>query len=143
MLAKFIMIFLNKKLNVIATKKQDLDKLNQNNLYKVLRETFPKQNDFFATDYVEEYNELLDFGINSKSKLIELLAKHQETAMEIDASELSELDEKMFIEEYGEEYVKDRIINKYWFTYSGLLRLILELEFGEKYTEYANKRDNV
>ena len=120
-----------------------MDKLNQNNLYEVLRETFPKQNDFFVTDCVEGYNELLDFGINSKSKLIELFAKHQETAMKIDASELSELDEKMFIEEYGEEYVKDRIINKYWFTYSGLVRLILELEFGEKYTEYANKRDNV
>lgn len=120
-----------------------MEKLNQKDVYEILRETFPKQNDFFLTDYAEEFNELLIFGINTKTKLVQLIAKHRETTMEIDASELSELDIKMLSEDHGEEYVQEHIKNKYWFSYSGLLRIILELEFGEKYNEYAYKRDNV
>ena len=120
-----------------------MDKLNHKDLYQVLYDTFPKQNDFFVTDYIEECNELLDFGINTKAKLVDLIAKHKETVMEIDESELSELDIKMLSEDHGAEYVQERIKNKYWFSYSGLLRIILELEFGEKYNKYAYKRDKV
>jgi hypothetical protein len=94
-----------------------LDKLNPKDIYQVLRETFPKQNDSFVTDYIEECNELLHFGINTKTKLVDLIAKHRETAMEIDASELGELDIKMLSEDHGVEYVQEHIKNKYWFSY--------------------------
>jgi hypothetical protein len=109
----------------------------------VLSDTFPKQNDFYVTDYIEECNELLDFGIDTKAKLEDLIAKHKKRVLEIDKSELSDLDIKMLSEDHGVDFVQERIKNKYWFSYSGLLRLILELEFGEKYNEYAYKRDNV
>ena len=31
----------------------------------------------------------------------------------------------------------------YWFAYPAILRLALELEFGEEYDKYANERDSI
>jgi hypothetical protein len=50
---------------------------------------------------------------------------------------------KYYIEEFGEDYVNERIKNKFWFSFSALLRITLELEFGEKYIEYSIKRDGL
>lgn len=120
-----------------------MEKLNQNDIYSVLSETLPKQNDFFETDYSEEFQELLDFGIDTKISLQNLILKHKESLLEIDSDELDESEINSYKEEFGEEFVNERIKNKFWFSYSALLRLALELEFDEKYIEYSIKRDGL
>lgn len=120
-----------------------MEYLNEIDVYDVLRQTLPTQNDFSETDYNEELQELLDFGIDTKVKLLDLVVKHRETVLNIDAEDMDDYTIKLHIEEYGEEYVRTRIENKYWFAYPGLLRIILELEFGEDYEKYAYKRDNI
>lgn len=117
--------------------------LNEIDVYDVLCQTLPTQNDFSETDYKEELQELLDFGIDSKVKLLDLVVKHREAVLDIDAGDIDDYHIKLYIEEYGEEYVRTRIENKYWFAYPGLLRIILELEFGKDYEKYANERDNI
>ncbi len=117
--------------------------LNEIDLYDVLSQTLPTQNDFFETDYKEELQELLDFGINTKVKLLDLIVKHREAVLEIDAEDIDDYHTKFYIEEYGEDFVRNRIENKFWFSYSGLLRIILELEFGDDYEKYSCKRDNI
>ena len=62
-----------------------MGKFKQIEIYKTLSKIFPKQNDFNFTD-------LLNFEINTNAKLFDLISKHREVIMEIDASELSELD---------------------------------------------------
>lgn len=115
--------------------------LNEIDLYDVLCQTLPTQNDFYKTDYKEELKELLDFGVNTKIKLLDLVVKHRETVLEIDSEEIDDFHKKFYIEQYGEDYVKSRIANKFWFAYPALLRIILELEFGENYEKYSNERD--
>mgnify|MGYP006336959383 CR=1 FL=1 len=57
--------------------------------------------------------------------------------------DLDEFNIKTYSKELGEDFVKHRIQNKYWFAYQGLLRIILELEFGEEYEIYSDKRDDI
>lgn len=87
--------------------------------------------------------ELNHFGINSKIQLRNLLLKHRENLLEIDAEELDDFHIKYYKKEFGEEYVNIRIKNKFWFSLTALLRIVLELEFGEKYQEYADVRDGI
>ena len=103
----------------------------------------PEQNDFFKTDYAEELQELLDFGINNYTILSNLIVKHRIEVLRIDESELDEFHIKYYSEEFGKSYVEKRVKNKFWFAYPALLRIIMELEFGEKYKLYADKRDGV
>ncbi|MGV0923008.1 hypothetical protein [Empedobacter tilapiae] len=117
--------------------------LTSEELYKVLKDIFPAQNDFYEIDYKEELEELFLFGINTKFLLEDLLKRHFEEIMTIDSEELDEFHIKSYISEFGEDYVLDKVKNKYWFAFSALLRIGLELEFEEKYINYANKRDGI
>lgn len=120
-----------------------MSKLNPQDIYDILSQTLPEQNDFHKTDYSEELKELLDFGIDTKVSLLDLIVKHRETLISIDAEELDDMHVKYYIDEHGTDYVNERIKNKFWFSYTALLRIALELEFGEVYTKYANKRDGI
>jgi hypothetical protein len=117
--------------------------LTKHDVYEIMCQTLPRQNDFFKTDYAEELQELLDFNINSKLLLIDLIVKHREELLEIDASELDDFHIAHYISQYGKGYIEDRLDNKFWFAYPALLRIILELEFGEVYKAYASKRDDL
>lgn len=112
-------------------------------VYQVLKENFPQKNDFNKTGYDEELEELLHFGINTKEKLQELIRKHKTKVLEIDSEDLDEFHIKSYSAELGDDYVKDRIENKYWFAYQGLLRIALELEFEENYRKYSEKGDSL
>ncbi|MFA6517958.1 MAG: hypothetical protein WCU83_12570 [Bacteroidia bacterium] len=108
-----------------------------------MSQTLPKQNDFHESNYSEELKELMDFGINTKKSLLDLISKHRDAVLEIDASEMDDFHINHYISEYGKEYMEDRLKNKFWFAYPALLRIILSLEFGDKYEKYANKRDGI
>ena len=120
-----------------------MNKLTTEDIYSILLQTLPEQNDFYKNDYCEELEELLYFGIDTKISLLDLIVKHRETLLDIDGEELDEFHIKYYKEKYGEDYVNNRINNKFWFSYSALLRIALELEFGEKYAEYSNNRDEI
>jgi hypothetical protein len=120
-----------------------VDNLTQDDIYEILQQTLPKQNDFSETNYSEELQELIFFGINTKIALLDMVVKHRETVLQIDAEPLDEYHIKWYSDDYGKDYVQDRIKNKFWFAYPGLLRIILELEFGDKYIKYADKRDKI
>ena len=117
--------------------------LTTSSLYEVLKDRFPKQNDFHITDYKEELEELRIFRITSVSDLNELIDRHMKRVLEIDSDPLDGEHIKWYSDEYGVEYVQERVKNKYWFAYPALLRIMLELEFGEAYTAFSEKRDGI
>lgn len=116
--------------------------ITREDVYELLSQTLPKQNDFSDSDYYEELEELLLFEIKTKVQLLDLVVKHREAVLKIDREPLDENHVKWYKEDLGRDYVEERIKNEFWFSYSGLLRIILELEFGQKYIDYGNKRDN-
>lgn len=117
--------------------------LKEEEVYGVLKQVFPLQNDFVTSDFSDELRELLDFGIQSKARMLELMRKHRDAVMEIDSAVQDEEDLSWFIEEFGHEFVEERVTKKFWYGYPALMRIVLELEFGDKYIEYCNKRDNL
>ena len=92
---------------------------------------------------MEELQELNDFGITTEKQFVNLLQKRTKEVMEIDRSPMSDFDIQMHIEDEGEEAVRKRLQEGFWFSYPGLLRIALELEFGKTYEEYAHKRDSI
>jgi hypothetical protein len=117
--------------------------LTPKSVHEVLKRFFPAKNDNFECDYVEELRELNDFGITTEKQLVGLLQKRVEEVMEIDQSPMTEFDIRMHSESEGAESVAKRLREGFWFSYPGLLRIALELEFGKSYEEYADKRDKV
>jgi len=118
------------------------DKLTPSLVYKILKNHFPKQNDFNECDYKEELNELVLFGIKTKEDLDSLIVKHKDDVLEIDSEPLDEQHKKWY-RDSGIEDLENKISNDFWFALPGLLRITLELEFGEKYQQFANKRDGI
>lgn len=119
-----------------------MKEITADEVYLVLKQNFPIKNDFSQSGYNEELIELLYFGINTKDKLEKIIRKHKSQVLEIDSEDLDEFHIKSYSAELGEDYVNDRIENKYWFAYQGLLRIALELEFGDVHRQYSEKRDN-
>ena len=110
-------------------------------VYDILRENFPRQNDYSTSDYIEEHKELLDFGITTQEQLSILIVKHKDHVIAIDQEDLDEQHIQWYREDGTIEKLEDKIANRYWFTLAGLLRITLELEFKEEYVKYANSRD--
>lgn len=119
-------------------------KLTYNDIFPVLKEQLPERNNFVPCNYKEELEELIFFGINTTDALEELIKKHLEQLLKIDASvELDEMTYDFFCDEMGKSVIDERVENGYWYSYPALLRLALGLEFGDEYEKYAAKRDNL
>jgi hypothetical protein len=112
-------------------------------VHEVLKRFFPAKNDNSQCAYVEELQELIDFGIETEDQLVGLLQKRTDEVMEIDRSPMTELDIRMYPECEGAESVAKRLREGFWFAYPGLLRIALELEYGKAYEEYADRRDGI
>ncbi len=117
--------------------------LTTDEIYEALKSCFPEKNDYFESTYDEEKSELEHFGIDSTAKLIVLLERRKVQVLEIDRSPLDEFHEKWYSEEFGKQFVEERVKGEFWFSYSGLLRIAMELEFGEEYERFAAIRDGV
>jgi hypothetical protein len=115
--------------------------LTSSNLYDVLKKRFPQQNDFSEGDYKEELEELNVFGIKTIEALDKLIDRQMKSVMQIDSDPLDSEHIKWYSDWYGHVYVQERVKNNYWFAFPGLLRIMLELEFGDAYRTFAQKRD--
>lgn len=109
---------------------------------QLLQETFPPQNDFHPSDYVEEFGELARFGINSAVQLRSLLERHKDVALEIDRSPADPIFRQVHVDQLGEEWVAAQEKAGFWFALPALLRIVLELEFGQAYLIFAAERDH-
>jgi hypothetical protein len=92
---------------------------------------------------MDELQELRDFAIKTKKDLRILLQKHRREILEIDCSPIDPYHQRLWREQLGEKEYARLKRQRIWFTYPGLLRLALDLEFGEKYEKYSDKRDGI
>jgi len=126
-----------------ARSKLDERDLDEKLVYRNLRSIFPKVNDYGNPDYKEELIELRLFGIKTNKQLRLLLKKHRKQILAIDKSPMDSKLAAFYEQELGKEEFREHIRKNYWFAYPGLLRLALELEFGDEYEKFANERDGI
>ena len=110
---------------------------------KTLKQFFPEKNNDCECAYAEELKELNDFGVTTEEHLAVLLKKRAEEVMEIDRSPMDDSDKQFYSDDHGKEFVANRLRKGFWFSYPALLRIALELEYGNAYEDYAHKRDGV
>ncbi len=116
--------------------------LTNNDIFPILKATFPAQNNYFPHSYADEFKDLIFFKIDTIEKLTELVTKHFDAVMAEDADvDLDEATYDYFCDEMGKGVIDARLDAGYWYSFPALLRLALEKEFGEKYLEYAYGRD--
>jgi hypothetical protein len=118
-----------------------MPRLRQEDIHPILSEFFPRRNDDSPSTYTEELSELKRFEVHTAKQLRSLLSKWFTKIMEIDASRMSARDIALYKESLGSDFVAKRVKAGYWFAYPGLLRLALQLEFGEAYEGFSYKRD--
>ena len=119
-------------------------RLTEAGLARILSRTLPRRNGYIAPNTAELLTELSHFGIANELQFRHLLLKHRRTLI---ADDREHLYSRPFLaavaEDYGANRVQDMKRRQYCFSWEGLVRNALELEFGEAYEKYASKRDGL
>ena len=126
-------------------KRRQLDRLplDAQHLYKLMRRLFPKANDVQPFDGAELVREFQHFGARSRRQARRLLKQHRRGALEIDREPFDDLNERIFSKEFGEDRMRAFRRTRAWFSYAGLARLVLELQFEDAYRRFADERDRI
>ena len=122
----------------------DGEKLDLAYLEKMLRTLYPKNNPPGTKNEMEEVlGELTQFSIFTKLELRQLMKKHRRRIVQIDRDPIGKSHEPFLRETLGETRFRDMIRRQYWFGKPAIVRLALEIEFGEQYEKFANERDGI
>ena len=113
-------------------------------LQKMMRSLFPRKNDNASKEDAEEVlKELKQFSILSKLQVRLFLKKYRSKLLQIDKEPLDYCHQKLYREDLGDQAYLDATRRQYWFSYPALIRIAMEIEFGDKYENYANARDRI
>jgi hypothetical protein len=107
----------------------------------VLARLLPRSSNYHPPNYQELLEELRRFKLWTKGDLRRLVLRHRQEAIAIDRSPLNAVNIRIFRNEWGIAEFNERIRTGTWFSWEALVRIILELEFGDDYRSFASERD--
>jgi hypothetical protein len=116
--------------------------LDETGLAKALRSLLPRRNGHCAVNYSELLAELRLFGVLPFHQLRQLILRHRREAIRIDREPIDAITTRIYRNELGEEkfWFLDR--RRMFFGWEGLMRVVLELEFEDRYRDFADQRDH-
>jgi hypothetical protein len=115
--------------------------LSVSNIPGVLARLLPRASNYRPANYEELVGELNHFGIRTKKQLRQLVLRNRRQALRIDRTPLDAVNQRIYRAELGENEYRARIRTNTWFAWEGLIRIILELHFGDRYRDFAKARD--
>ena len=128
--------------SVSARTRKDCAPLTEDGILSVLRTTLPKRNGYVAPNTAELLGEAQRFGITSRRKLRHLLLRHRRQLIADDRAALFDAPYISHIrEDHGPAYVTEMRRRQRCFAWEALVRNAFEIEFGEAYESFSNKRD--
>ena len=116
--------------------------LDERNLPKALQSLLPRKNHFSTVQYSELLSELRHFEVRNRGQLRRLILRHIREAIEIDGEPFDEINARIYRQEIGNERYEFLERRRIFFAWEGLMRVIMELEFGDRYREFAERRDH-
>jgi hypothetical protein len=117
------------------------ERLTETSLGMAFRRLLPARNDHCAVNYPELLEELQYFGVRTKGAFRRLVLRNIREAVRIDREPLDLINARIYRNELGEEKFRFLERRRIFFGWEGLTRVILELEFGDRYREFASRRD--
>ena len=111
-------------------------KVNQRSLtatliHSVMSKIFPRRNDYGDASFEELVPELSAVGIRKVGDFRRLMLKHRLPLLRGDRDRLAPWEQRNYSEMFGEAFVKDAVRRQYWFAFPALVRIAVEMEFGE------------
>lgn len=132
------------KTRVGARERKYRRRLTEIGIARILSRTLPRRNGYVNPNTVELLKEATEFGIANELQFRRLLLKHRRALL---ADDREYLHSRPFLaavaEDFGEARVHDMRRRQYCFSWEGLTRNAFELELGQAYEEYAQRRDGL
>lgn len=116
--------------------------LDEKILAKACHSLLPRKNNYSAVNYEELLGELQWFGVRNLGQLRKLVLRNIREAISIDREPFDEVNAKIYRKELGDEQYLFLERRQIFFGWEGLMRVIMGLEFGDRYREFADKRDH-
>lgn len=117
---------------VSARQRKQRAPLSGQNIHKIMARIFPKRNDYGSADFDELVPELQRVGIRTCGKFKSLMTGLRRRLLKIDRDPLAAWEVRHMCESFGETFVKDAMRRQYWFALAGLVRVAIEIRYGEQ-----------
>ncbi len=115
--------------------------LDEGTLQAALRRVLPRANNSGVIDLTELRSELMAFGIDTPLRLRALMLAHRHEALRIDREPFDKLNERIQRAELGDQRYAHISQRGLFFNWAGLVRLALELHFGNRYRAFRVRTD--
>lgn len=109
-----------------------VDTLDVDSLAHVLAATWPEQNKLRIDDYNDLLQDLLRFGVRSPEQLREIIERHRDAVLEMDRSAAEDPSRDFASAPEDEQRHRHGV----FYTWVGLTRNAMELQFGNKWRHY-------
>lgn len=117
---------------ISARRLRAAEPLNSVLLQSSMRKIFSKKNDYGEASFEELLPELARFGIRTRGQFAALMTHCRKRLRRIDSEPLDAWHERHYRSELGDQFVSDALRRQYWFAYPALVRIALELKFGDE-----------
>jgi len=114
-------------------------KLDAATLASDLGKLIPRANQIGEVAYGELLNDLSAVGVTTRAQLRRVLLRHRLELRRIDREPFDPLNAKIQRSELGDARCRDLQRRQIFFNSAGLVRLALQLEYGEKFEHYMSK----
>lgn len=107
--------------------------MSSEEIYKFMKEHFSNKNDFLNNEFESNIVELKKYGIHTFEEFKKLIIDNKDAIIEYDKNFLKDKIEVYKAME-GEEFVKERLENEYFFSYQALIVVALKIQFPVKFS---------
>ncbi len=105
-----------------------------------LKATLPRRNNYAPINYAELLQELDHFGVRSRMQFRGLMLRHRRSVIAADRGPFEPRSVVAMRAELGDGVFSDYVRRQIFWTWEGLTREAMRLEFGERYAHYLRQR---
>lgn len=115
-----------------ARQRRQSEPLSGPAIHTIMASIYPKRNDYGTGSFDELVPELARVGIQKCGPFRAMMTNVRRQLLQIDRDRLAPWEIRHMSESFGEAFVKDAVRRQYWFAYPGLVRVAIEMRFGEQ-----------
>lgn len=118
---------------------EEISRLDVDTLAKVLSDILPSENKDAEELYADLLEDLTHFGITNPNQLQGLVLKHRDAILRYDAESVQAIKEDQELQQLLAED-KERFARGVFFTYVGLVRVVMAYEFEQQWSDYWDQK---
>lgn len=101
-------------------------------IHRIMASIYPSRNDYASEGFDDLVSELARVGIRTRGEFRAMMTSVRRQLLKIDRDRLAPWEVRHMSESFGESFVKDAVRRQYWFAFPGLVRVAIDVRFGEQ-----------